>query len=152
MDRIPRSTVLIALSAATVLAAPAGAAMRSAGFGVSAQVVGRATLQAVDEPPAITLSAEDLARGVKDIDAHYRVHMTRATHYLLTLAPRTGLTQSIRIDGLGVQVLLGNTEVVVSQPAAAGVNELRLRFRLALRPGIAPGSYALPVQLSVSPG
>jgi hypothetical protein len=150
MDRVPRFATLIALSAVIVLAAPAGAATRAASFGVSAQVVGRTSLQAVDEPAVITLSVEDLALGYKDVDAHYRVHATRAMRYLLSLTPLTGLTDSIRIDGLGAPVVLELAEVAVSQPAARGVNDLRLRFRLALRPSIAPGTYALPVRLSVS--
>ena len=47
--------------------------------------------------------------------------------------------------GLGAPVALDASEVAVLRPVQAGVNELRLRFRLDLRAGIAAGTYELPL-------
>jgi hypothetical protein len=125
--------------------------VRQASFGVSAQVVGRLSLQIVDAPAAVILTAADLERGYKELDARYRVHATRAQRYLLQVAPRLGLADSIRIEGLAAPVILGDAGIEVSQVAIAGANELKLRLRLELRPGLAPGRYALPVRLSLAP-
>jgi len=140
-----------ALALATVLIQPAGAAARQASFGVSAQVAGRLTLQIVEAPAAVILTAADLERGYKELDVRYRVHATRAQRYLLQVAPRLGLAESIRIEGLAAPVILGDAGIEMSQVAIAGANELKLRLRLELRPGLAPGRYALPVRLSLAP-
>jgi hypothetical protein len=54
------------------------------------------------------------------------------------------------IDGLGAPVKLGQSDLTVLQQAPANVNELRLRLRLELRPGLPAGSYSMPLRLSVS--
>ncbi len=147
MDRISGITALGVLAAAFAVA-PAAAGVQVSSFGVTALVVGRTTLESIDVPESITLSASDLAQGYKDVDARYRVRVAGTARYVLNIAPRTGLASSIRIDGLGGAVTLGDTDITVLQAASATVSELRLRFRFELQPGVTAGTYTLPVRLS----
>ena len=149
MDRLRRPVipfVLLALSAAP----GAVAAMRSASFGVSVQVVARTVMEPLDAPETVVLTAEDLARGYREVDARFRVHAQGTHRYLLNMAPRNGLATSIDIEGLGAPVRLDQADITVLQSVQASVSELRLRFRLRLRPGLTAGTYAFPVRLSIS--
>ena len=131
-------------------ATPVFAGMRNASFRVSAQVVARTWIEPVDEPTTVVLTGAALLNGYKILDAHYRVHAIGTSRYLLNIAPRTGLADWVHIEGLGAPVTLGETDITVMQQALANVNELRLRLRLELRPGLPAGSYLMPVRLSVS--
>ena len=146
-NRQPVATCSIVMILA---ATPVFAGMRNAGFRVSAQVVARTWIESVDEPATVTLTSADLLLGYKTLDIHYRVHAFGTTRYLLNIAPRTGLADYVHIDGLGAPVTLGESDLTVLQQAPANVNELRLRLRLELRPGLPAGSYSMPLRLSVS--
>ena len=149
MDRLSGITALGVLAVAFAVA-PAAADVQVSSFSVTALVVARTTLESIDVPESVTLSASDLAQGYKDVDARYRVHVAGTQSYVLNIAPRTGLASSIRIDGLAAPVTLGDTDITVLRAAAATVEELRLRFRLELRPGAPAGTYTLPLRVSVS--
>jgi hypothetical protein len=140
------ASLILAVAATT----PAAAAVSSGGFVVSVRVVARTSIEPVDEPASILLTAADLEQGYKILDLRYRVHTAGTSQYLLNIAPRTGLTDRIHIDGLGAPVELGDTDIAVLQQVSANVSELRLRLRLELRSGLAAGPYPLPVRLSVS--
>ena len=144
-DSIAVCSMLVILATA-----PAFASERHAGFRVSAQVVARTWIESIDEPATVVLTHADVLRGYKVLDARYRVHATGTPRYLLNIAPRTGLADSVQIDGLGAPVTLGQTDITVLQQATAKVNELRLRLRLELRPGLPAGGYPMPVTVSVS--
>ena len=146
-NRQPVATYAMVVVLATT---PALASVRTANFGVSAQVVARTSIESVDEPATVRLTRADLLQGYKVLDVHYRVYAFGTTRYLLNIAPRTGLADYVHIDGLGAPVKLGQSDLTVLQQAPANVNELRLRLRLELRPGLAPGSYSMPLRLSVS--
>ena len=130
---------------------PVNAAVQTTSFGVTVRVVARTRLEVLDAPASIQVSTEDLARGYKDVDARYRVHVSRMTPYVLKLAPRVGLAEAVQVAGLGAAVMLGSDEIEVLRPAAASASDLNLRLRLLLRPGLPAGAYELPLQLSVSP-
>ncbi len=146
-NRQPVATCSIVMILA---ATPVFASIHNASFRVSAQVVARTWIESVDEPATVTLTGADLLRGYKILDVHYRVHAIGTSRYLLNIAPRTGFANYVHIDGLGAPVKLGQSDLTVLQRAPTNVNELRLRLRLELRPGLAPGSYSMPLRLSVS--
>jgi hypothetical protein len=129
---------------------PVFASMRNASFRVSVQVVARTWIEPVDEPTTVLLTSADLMQGYKILDVHYRVHAIGTSRYLLNIAPCTGLADWVHIEGLGEPVKLGETDITVLQQASANMNELRLRLRLELRPGLPAGRYSMPVRLSVS--
>jgi hypothetical protein len=145
-----RHGAAICLFAALAVQLPASAETSGASFGVSALVVARTWLEPVAEPAMIVLTEAELERGYKELDLRYRVHTAGTSRYLLNIAPRTGLADLIRIDGLGGPVELGDMDVTVLQETASNVSELRLRVRLELSSGLAAGSYPMPVRLSVS--
>ena len=145
-----RHHAAICLFVAIATSLPASAATRSASFAVSAQVVARTWIEPVDEPAIIVLTESELEQGYKELDVHYRVHTAGTSSYLLTIAPRTGLADRIRIDGLGGSVELGDMDITVLLEAASNISELRLRLRIELASNAAAGSYPMPVRLSVS--
>ena len=143
-------TALVCLLGLAVVE-PVIAAVQTTSFGVTVRVVARTRLEVVDAPTTIQVSVEDLARGYKDVDARYRVHVSRMTPYFVRIAPRVGLAEAVQVAGLGAAVMLGSDEIEVLRPAAAGASDLNLRLRLLLRPGLPAGAYELPLHLSVSP-
>ena len=145
-----RHDAAICLFAALVVTLPVSAGTRGASFGVSAMVVAHTWIEPVNEPAIIMLTEAELEQGYKELDLHYRVHTAGTSRYLLNIAPRTGLADLIRIDGLGGSVELGDTDVTVLQEATSNVSELRLRLRLELSSGLAAGHYPMPLRLSVS--
>jgi hypothetical protein len=147
-DRRAAAACLIFAIAVTI---PAVASVSTARFGVTAQVVARTSIEAVDEPATFMLTSADIDQGYKILDARYRVHTGGGSRFLLNVAPRTGLASAIHIEGLGAPVTLGDTDITVLQPAASSVSELHLRFRLELNPRLPVGTYPLPVRLSVAP-
>ena len=149
MDR-HRST-LTTLVGLAFIAAPPRPAYRGPASVSRCRSWGARLLEAVDVPVTVTVSAEDLVSGYTDVEAQYRVHTARLGQYVLTIAPRVGITESVEVRGLGSPLTIGSTDVTLFQPAVGGASELALRFRLQLRPGLTAGRYALPVALSVSP-
>ena len=145
-----RHSVATCLLLALAMTMPASAGIRSASFGVSVRVVARTWIEPVDEPATIVLTHTDLEQGFKQLDVRYRVHTTGTSRYLLNIAPRTGFTDRIHIDGLGGAVEVGDLDISVNKEAQSNIDELRLHFRLDLRSGLAAGDYPMPVRLSVS--
>ena len=64
--------------------------------------------------------------------------------------PRIGLTSSVEVAGLSTPIVMTDQSVEVIQPAALRPQMLALRFRLVLNDNAVPGTYAMPVQVSVS--
>ena len=93
-NRHAATTSLIAVIAATT---PAFAEVRTASFGVSAQVLARTWIEPVDEPATFMVTLADLEHGYKVLDVHYRVHTAGTARYLLNIAPKTGLAEFIHI-------------------------------------------------------
>lgn len=133
----------------------AGAAVRAetlqAQFIVQAIVPPRTTLEAVESPARLLLTEEDIDRGYKDVAARYRVQSNTRRGWLLRLAPRRGVTQQVEVRGLSGTVLLREETVEVYRPRVAGPEDVELDYRFVLATGVEPGSYELPVHVSVTP-
>jgi len=98
----------------------------------------------------LSVSPGDVARGYLDVDAAYRVSSNDPSGYMVRLAPRTGLTRSVEVAGLSSPIVMTDQVVEVVQPAARRPQRLDLRFRLVLAENAVPGTYSMPVQVSVS--
>jgi hypothetical protein len=142
-----RAWVLCLVAAAPCVAA---AGETRASFGVSATVLPRASLESVSEPAMLSVSPGDVARGYLDVDAAYRVSSNDPSGYMVRLVPRIGLTSSVEVAGLSMPIVMTDQSVEVIQPAARRPQTLALRFRLVLNDDAVPGTYAMPVQVSVS--
>ena len=138
----------LALLAAIPMAAHAGDVR--AILTVSATVPARASLEAISQPTALAVSEHDVARGYVDVAAVYRVRNNDPAGYLLRLAPLTGITSSIEVNGLGSVVMMDQEVVEVTEPAALQARDMILRFRFMLDPAVPAGVYPLPVQVSVT--
>jgi len=139
--------VLLLLAAVPCVAA---AGETRASFLVSATVLARASLETVSQPAMLEVSGDDVARGYLDVAAAYRVSSNDPSGYMVRLAPRTGLTRSVEVAGLATSIVMTDQVVEVIQPAARRPQRLDLRFRLVLDANAVPGTYAMPVQVSVS--
>ena len=128
----------------------AGSGDLRAQFSVTAIVSPRASVEPLSQPALLSVSADDVERGYVDVAAAYRVSSNDPSGYMMRLAPRTGLTSSVEVAGLSTPVVMTDQVVEVIQPAARRPQRLDLRFRLVLDEKAVPGTYAMPVQVSVT--
>ena len=147
--------MLRSLGAVLLLALVAGASARAdteqAQFVVQATVSARATIEAVEQPTHLTVSAEDVARGYKDVSARYAVESNTVRGWLLRLSPRIGVTRHVEVRGLYRTVVLQGESVEIYQSRAPEPRDLELDYRFVLSPNVEPGSYELPVYVSATP-
>jgi hypothetical protein len=120
-------------------------------FQVSVTVPERATIEALDQPSRLTISADDVVRGYKDVSARYLATYETERGWMLRLSPRVGLTRQVQVRGLGGPVVLRDEGVEVFRPGTAGRERLVLEYRLELDPDAQPGTYDLPLHVSAVP-
>jgi len=128
----------------------AGSGDLRAQFAVTATVSPRASVEPLSQPALLSISEDDVQRGYVDVAAAYRVSSNDPSGYMVRLAPRIGLTRSVEVAGLSTPIVMTDHVVEVVQPAARRPQQLDLRFRLVLGENAVPGTYAMPVQLSVA--
>lgn len=128
----------------------AGAGESRAQFSVTATVSPRASVEALSQPATLSISQVDVERGYVDVAAAYRVSSNDPSGYMVRLAPRIGLTRSVEVAGLSSRIVMTDQVVEVVQPAARRPQLLDLRFRLVLDDRAVPGTYAMPVLVSVA--
>jgi hypothetical protein len=144
----PGVGVVVLLVATTPLAAGAGELRTQ--FSVTATVSPRASVEPLSQPAQLSISRVDVERGYVDVAAAYRVSSNDPSGYMVRLAPRIGLTRSVEVAGLSSPIVMTDQVVEVVQPAAGRPQRLDLRFRLVLDESAVPGTYAMPVQVSVA--
>jgi hypothetical protein len=144
----PGVGVVVLLVATTPLAAGAGESRTQ--FSVTATVSPRASVEPLSQPAQLSISRVDVERGYVDVAAAYRVSSNDPSGYMVRLAPRIGLTRSVEVAGLSSPIVMTDQVVEVVQPAARRPQRLDLRFRLVLDESAVPGTYAMPVQVSVA--
>jgi hypothetical protein len=144
----PGVGVVVLLVATTPLAAGAGELRTQ--FSVTATVSPRASVEPLTQPAQLSISEVDVERGYVDVAAAYRVSSNDPSGYMVRLAPRVGLTRSVEVAGLSSPIVMTDQVVEVVQPAARRPQRLDLRFRLVLDDSAVPGTYAMPVQVSVA--
>lgn len=145
---------VLLLSIAAAL--PAFAGQASASFTVSVRVLPSPTLSVIESASGVEISADDVARGHKQVAVRYRVTGTGLRGYLLQVAPKVGLVRRIEVGGPGTGTATGDIPLEIHRRAdgclAAGcVEEAALVLRLVLDPDARPGSYPLPVRLAALP-
>ena len=144
----PGVGVVVLLVATAPLVAGAGESRVQ--FSVTATVSPRASVEPLTQPAQLSISQVDVERGYVDVAAAYRVSSNDPSGYMVRLAPRIGLTRSVEVAGLSSPIVMTDQVVEVVQPAARRPQRLDLRFRLVLDENAVPGTYAMPVQLSVA--
>ena len=130
---------------------------------VSATVLAHATTKIVHQATHITITKHDIKKGY--VDAHeasiFTVTALPGSTYFLVFHPRVDIFSSVRIEGLKSQVVLGPdggevTQSVLSSRRAKErsrthltVFEYELSYRFMIKPGIQPGTYDWPLQLTI---
>lgn len=148
-----RGTGLSALLAAFTLSI--GRADSNAGqLSVGASVQPVATLNMLLTRREIQLSAQDIEHGVVDVPAAMQVEIrsNSSQGYVLNVQPRAAVFIRAQISGLDSVVEVGpEGGSVVQRWQRERVQRLSMGYRFYLMPGLAPGIYPWPVQLSVKP-
>lgn len=120
---------------------------REARLQVVAYVAPRASLETLEQPQSVELTAADVERGYKDVPLGYRVRTNASNGCLLRIAPRGGIAEEIEVRG-GPFDGVAATEPVDLHAGGAGETEFRLAVRLRLGPGLPPGRYPLPLHVA----
>lgn len=123
---------------------------------VTARVPLQLDVRWVGETPAVTLTTDDLAAGVKDLP--YATVLSVRTNsdrgYVLELGlPEADWLAGVEVRAAGAAGQGGPGAVVqIAVPdGGAGESLTPLDLRLRLAPGARPGTYALPIGLGVAP-
>jgi hypothetical protein len=130
----------------------ARAETQRAQFVVSAYVAPAASVVPVTADQGLVLTTADVDRGYKDVRVRYRVSSNSAGGYVLQLATRAGLTDTIEVHAPGTRLQLGALGAEVARLGRkAGGEDVEFRYRLHLAAAARPGSYDMPVAVSASP-
>lgn len=122
----------------------------STSFKVSARVAPRAAIEPLASPTGLAVSHADLARGQVDVEVAYRATSNDPRGFVLEVAPRLGLADAVVVELTGAQAVLTDTQLEFMLRDCVRC-ELRIRYRVHLREGLAPGEYPLPWQVSARP-
>ena len=140
--------------AAFLLAAavPAAAESVSTQMTVSARVVARAIVTVASQPPAVDVTAADVARGYVDVLSPIVVHgrTNSRSGYLLHVANTSIEFSSIQLAFEGATMSVSG-EGWIARPYIQAGETLTATARLRLAPGVIPGRYPLPLSISGSP-
>ena len=136
---------------ASLCASPVSAEQGQARFSVAVTVPTHVTLEVIEQPAELSLTAQDVARGYKDVSARYLVRHNDRHGYLLQIAPHVGAAQRIEVRGLGADIILRDHVVDIHQAGEAFVQDLALEFHIVLNAASRPGTFALPVHVAATP-
>lgn len=149
------SVVVAAIGSVLIALYPVGASDSIVRFSVGALVRPIARLDVHKAPPAVEVSATDIARGYVDVQMPMELEVqSNSRHgYVLNVMPRTNLFSQVQVRGLDGPAELGPEGGAVVQrwnPEERRRN-LSLTYRFVLQDGVQPGSYPWPVHLDVAP-
>jgi hypothetical protein len=151
-----RAAVAVAAVGSILIALyPSGAGEGVAHFSVGAFVRPVASLNVRAAPPAINVSANDVARGYVDVanPTQLDVQTNSSEGYVLNVLPRTNLFSQVQVRGLDSRVELGadGGSVVQRWNQNERRKSLSLTYRFVLQQDVRPGSYPWPLQFGVTP-
>ena len=100
----------------------------------------------------INVTSDDVARGFVQVAGGSRlIVVTRSQgDYALHFARRGALFRSVQVEGLGPTTQLGaQGGTVIQRDVPAGKAVVAVNYRFELAPGMAPGTYAWPLEVVV---
>ena len=101
---------------------------------------------------AVRVTADDVARGVVDVQSGTRVVITTTEPSGIAVDFRSPgkLFRAVQIDGIGSSVQFGPAGgTIVESQATAGRRVVTVNYRFILAPDTTPGTYAWPLTLAV---
>lgn len=136
----------------------AGAAQATTAGPDAAQLTVRARvphffrLNVLSQPRAIEVSAQDVGRGYVDLPAPMELALesNSPNGYTLVFEREGEDFAGAQVQGLGQQVQVAAQGMIGWKPGARR-ETMQFQVRLQLAPGLAPGSYRWPLQVSISP-
>jgi hypothetical protein len=147
------STARIALIVAASVSA-AGARDVHSTISVSATVRAIANIELRSVPAGLEVSRADVKRGYVEIlqPTQLTVHSNSPNGFALEVLTVAPLLSSMVVEGLNDDLPLGaEGGTIVQRWQKPQTVNLSLRFRFALAPDLAAGSYPWPVRLAVRP-
>jgi hypothetical protein len=148
------TTARIALVVAASVTA-AGARDVHSDFSVSVTVRAVAKLEIKSAPSELNISSADLQRGFIDVTqpTEFTVRSNSPSGFALeVMTVASPLVSSMVVEGLNSDLALGaEGGTIVQRWQRPQAMNLSLKFRLALAPGLVPGSYPWPLRLAVRP-
>ena len=152
--KLQQILVGVAVAAAFALCAipnPArGASAGSSTMKVTANVLPYLRLQVLKQVATLNVTPEDIARGYIDVPAATDLiaRTNDRNGFSLSFDARSNVFRKAQVTGLGSGVELGPEGGIAHQPFAGKQMLMRLSYRFFLAPGVAPGSYPWPLQIS----
>ena len=119
---------------------------------VTARIASFFRLQILQQAPALTITADDVARGYVDFNAasSFFVATNTLDGYRIAFRALGNVYRNVIVTGLQAPLELiagaGNELRVAS---TAGRTDYRLNYRFILQPDAQPGSYPWPLEISV---
>lgn len=152
----PAPSLACAISTAlllTLIAAPVFAGSASATMNVSCSVIARAIMSVSSEPATVTVTEADVARGYMDVASPIviQVRTNSRAGYLLQADRQASALGAVDLAFGDAAMTVSDTQSWISRPYVAGGEVLSMRARVHLDAGTQPGSYPLPIALSVRP-
>jgi hypothetical protein len=157
VDKYKQNHTLNAARVALVIAGgfvAANARDARTSFAVSATVLPVARLELQSMPTQLQISADDLNRGFVDSPEpmSFVVRSNSPLGFALDLVTLMPLASSVVVSGLeSAQSVGADGGSIVQRWQSPRVMSLALKFRLMLAPGLTPGQYPWPMQVSVRP-
>jgi hypothetical protein len=99
---------------------------------------------------AVDVTDEDVARGFVDVRGGSRIVVTTRSggRYALDFAAHGTVFRTAQIEGFGRPVALGTRGAApIEHEAPAGTTTIAVSYRFHLAPGMAPGTYAWPLDI-----
>lgn len=133
-------------------AQPATAGPDSAQLTVRARVLHFFRLNVLSQPRAIEVSAQDVGRGYVDLPAPMELALesNSPNGYTLVFEREGEDFAGAQVRGLGQQVQVASQGMIGWKPTTRR-ETMQFQVRLQLAPGLAPGSYRWPLQVSINP-
>jgi hypothetical protein len=144
--------VIVALSALPVAAGSPAPGAAYAAIALSATVLPYHRMDVMRQAPTLTVTPADIGRGYVDVPAgtSLRALTNDPRGFTLRFDPRLRLFDRATITGLGGKVEIGPDGGFAPHANSGRDAALELSYRFYLAAGIAPGSYAWPLQMSLS--
>jgi hypothetical protein len=102
----------------------------------------------------LVISQYDIARGYVEVNepVAMRINSNSVNGFALNVLPVNDVFTNVVVRGMDGEVALGaDGGMIVQRWQRAQTVSMNLKFQFALRPGIQPGEYSWPLQLSVRP-
>lgn len=134
------------------VASDAGPLSARASIDFAIRVPRVARLRELDTPPAIAITAADVARGYVRVKARLQLVVNDPRGYVLAVRLDDASFSGFRLEGLGMPVEGAGSSSVMQMPPERRLREqtpLEVSYELRIAPHAAPGVRPWPLRLQV---